>query len=119
MRDEQGDTPPPYFQALMMAFFATFALFLDALFLAPTMDLLFISDPALQYLAAAGFAALFTGWFELCGLHLLHARTLAHKRIAMAAGGLGVLTLSCGALARAPSPVRRRPRRKPTREFLS
>ena len=40
-----------------MATFALFALLLDTLFLAPTMDILNIADPALQFLAAAGFAA--------------------------------------------------------------
>ena len=68
IRKELGDTPPPYFHAIVMAVFAFFALALDALFLAPTMDILNIANPVLQLFAAAGFAALCTAYFELTGI---------------------------------------------------
>jgi hypothetical protein len=68
IQEELGDTPPPYFEAILMACCAVFALMLDTLFLAPVMDILNIADPALQFVAAAGFAALCTRYFELTGL---------------------------------------------------
>jgi len=100
IRKELGDTPPPYLQAVMMATFATFALFLDAVFLAPTMDILNVANPALQYLAAAGFAALFTAWFELSGLHYAEAKTIIHKRAALVAAGMGAFALIIWGLLR-------------------
>ncbi len=93
IRKELGDTPPPYFHAFLMAAFAFSALILDTLFLAPTMDILNISNPVLQYVAAAGFAALFTAWFEFTGLQFLNAKNIAHKRSAIVAAGLGVFSL--------------------------
>ncbi len=100
IRKELGDTPPPYVQAFMMAVFATFALFLDTVFLAPTMDILNIANPMLQYLAAAGFAALFTAWFELSGLHYAEAKTATHKRTALVAAGTGGFALIVWGLLR-------------------
>jgi hypothetical protein len=38
VRAELGDTPPPYFQAILMACGAVFALLVDTIFLAPTME---------------------------------------------------------------------------------
>src|SRR5580658_4345943 len=74
IRKELGDTPPPYFQAIVMACCALFALALDTLFLAPTMDILNIADPVFQYLAAAGMAALCTVYFELTFLLYIGAK---------------------------------------------
>lgn len=101
IRKELGDTPPPYFQAILMACFAIFALALDTLFLAPTMDILNIADPALQFLAAAGFAALCTAYFELTGLLYIGAeRSLPKRLTALAAGGIGVVSLMVWGLLR-------------------
>jgi hypothetical protein len=101
IRKELGDTPPPYFHAAVMAFFAFFALALDTLFLAPTMDILNIAHPVLQFLAAAGFAALCTAYFELAGLLYIGAKGSWPKRVtAFAAGGIGVLSLTVWGLLR-------------------
>lgn len=101
IRKELGDTPPPYFHAVVMAAFALFALTLDTLFLAPTMDILNIADPALQFLAAAGFAALCTAYFELAGLLYIGAKNSWPKRLtAIAAVGIGVMSLIVWGLLR-------------------
>jgi hypothetical protein len=101
IRKELGDTPPPYFHAVVMAAFALFALALDTLFLAPTMDILNIADPALQFLAAAGFAALCTCYFELTGLLYRGAEDSWPKRLtAICAGGIGVMSLTGWGLLR-------------------
>jgi hypothetical protein len=100
IRKELGDTPPPYFQAFVMAVFASFALLLDTVFLAPTMDILNVANPMLQYVAAAGFAALFTAWFELSGLHYAEAKTVIHKRSALVAAGIGGFALIVWGLLR-------------------
>ena len=94
IRKELGDTPQPYFHAVLMACFAFFALALDTLFLAPTMDILNIANLMLQYLAAMGFAALCTGYFELTGLLYIGAKDSLPKRLmAAAAGCVGALSL--------------------------
>lgn len=101
IRKELGDTPPPYFQAMLMAAFALFALALDTLFLAPTMDILNIANPALQFLAAAGFAALCTAYFELTRLLYIDAEGSWPKRLtAIAAGAVGVVCLMVWGLLR-------------------
>ena len=100
VRKELGDTPPPYFHALFMAFFGAFALFVDALILAPSMDMLGIADPALQYFVAAGFAMLFTTWFELCGFSYLRAKDRVHRALSLLAGCTAVLTLLVWGLLR-------------------
>jgi hypothetical protein len=100
LKKELGDTPPPYFHAMVMAVFGCFALLLDTLFLAPTMDILNVANPVLQYIAAAGFAALFTAWFELAGLHYANATTVVHKRSAIIAGAVGVFSLIVWGLLR-------------------
>jgi len=101
IRKEHGDTPPPYFHAIVMAVFALFALMLDTLFLAPTMDILNIANPALQFLAAAGFAALCTAYFELTGLLYIGAEDSWPKRLtAIAAGSIGVMSLMVWGLLR-------------------
>ncbi len=94
IRKELGDTPPPYFQAVVMAWCALFALALDTLFLAPTMDILNIADTTFQYLAAGGMAALCTAYFELTRLVYIGAGSSWQKRIpAIAVGGVGVISL--------------------------
>ena len=101
IRKELGDTPPPYFQAILMAAFALFALALDTLFLAPTMDILNIANPMLQFLAAAGFAALCTAYFELTRLLYMEAEGSWPKRLtAIAAGAVGVISLTVWGLLR-------------------
>lgn len=100
VRKELGETPPPYFHALFMAFFGAFALFVDAMILAPSMDMVGVADPALQYFVAAGFAMLFTTWFELCGLSYLRAKDRVHKGFSIAAGSAAVLTLLVWGLLR-------------------
>jgi hypothetical protein len=101
IRKELGDTPPPCFHAVLMAVFAFFALALDTLFLAPTMDILNIANPALQLLAAAGLAALCTAYFELTGHLYIEAKDSRPKRLmAIAAGGIGVVSLMVWGLLR-------------------
>ncbi len=101
IRRELGDTQPSYFQAILMACCALFALALDTLFLAPTMDILNIADPVLQYLAAAGIAALCTICFELTALLYIAAKNSWPKRLtAIAAGGGVVLCLTAWGLLR-------------------
>ena len=100
VRKELGDTPPPYFHAILMACFAFFALALDTLFLAPSMDILNIAHPALQYLAAAGLAALCTIYFDLAACFYIGAKNSGPRRLLAIArrrrrcfesGGLGLL----------------------------
>jgi hypothetical protein len=101
IRKELGDTPPPYFHAVVMAAFAFFALALDTLFLAPTMDILNIADPVLQFLATAGFAALCTCYLELTGLLYMGEKNSRPKRLtAIAAGAIGALSLTAWGLLR-------------------
>lgn len=101
IRAELGDTPPPYFQAILMAWCAVFALLLDTLFLAPTMDILNIARPVLQFIAALGFAALCTAYFELTGLLYMGAKGSLPKRLtAIAVGAVGVVSLSAWGLLR-------------------
>jgi len=101
IREEFGDTQPPYFQAILMACGAFFALIVDTLFLAPTMDILNIASPVLQFIAALGFAALCTAYFELTGLLYIGAKGSLPKRIAaVAVGAMGVISLSVWGLLR-------------------
>lgn len=101
IRKELGDTPPPYFQAVLMAAFACFALLLDTLFLAPTMDILNIASPALQFLAAAGLAALCTAYFELTGILYIEGKDAWPRRLtAIVAGSVGGLCLTIWGLLR-------------------
>jgi hypothetical protein len=101
IRKELGDTPPPYFQAFVLACCALFALALDTLFLAPTMDILNIAIPALQFLAATGFASLCTIYFELAGLLYMGAKNSRPQRLtAIALGTIGVVSLVAWGLLR-------------------
>lgn len=100
VRKELGDTPPPYFHALFMAVFGTFALFVDAFVLAPSMDMIGVADPLFQYVVAAGFAMLFTAWFELAGLSYLRARDNVHQGAAILAGSVAALNLVVWGLLR-------------------
>jgi hypothetical protein len=83
-----------------MALIGLFALLVDALILAPSMDMIGVADPAGQYVAAAGFAMLFTAWFELSGLYYLRARGLVQRSAAMVAGTMGILSLIVWGLLR-------------------
>jgi hypothetical protein len=101
VRKELGDTPPPYFQVIVMACCAFFALILDTLFLAPTMDILNIADPVFQFLAAAGMAALCTAYFELTGLLYIGAGRSWPKRLtAISVGTIGIMSLTVWGLLR-------------------
>lgn len=101
VRKEVGDTPPPFFHAVLMAIFALCALGLDTLFLAPSMDILNVANPALQFLAAAGFAALCTAWFEFAAvLYLRGEKNIAQRIIAVAAAGVGACCLIAWGLLR-------------------
>lgn len=101
VKKDLGDTPPPFFHAVLMAFFALFALGLDTLFLAPSMDILNVAHPVLQFLAAAGFAALCTAWFEFAAVLYIRAeRNLQQRIVAIAAAGLGVFCLIAWGLLR-------------------
>jgi len=101
IRKKFGDTPPPYFNATRMAFLAIVALAVDTLFLAPTMDILNISDPGFQFFAAAGVAGLCTLLFEWIGLLYIDAEGSWPKRVmAIAAGAVGVACLTVWGLLR-------------------
>jgi len=101
VKKDLGDTPPPFFHAIMMAVFAFFALALDTLFLAPSMDILNVAHPVLQLLAAAGFAALCTAWFEFAAvLYLRGEKSIAQRIIAVAAAGIGACCLIAWGLLR-------------------
>jgi hypothetical protein len=101
VKKELGDTPPPFFHAVLMAFFALFALALDTMFLAPSMDILNVAHPLLQILAAAGFAALTTAGFEFAAVLYLRAeRNVQQRVIAIAAAGLGAFCLIAWGLLR-------------------
>jgi hypothetical protein len=101
IRKELGETPPSYFQPILMACCAIFALTLDTIFLAPTMDILNIADPVLQFLAAAGFAALCTICFELTALYYIAAKdSWPKRRAAIAAGGVVFVCLAGWGLLR-------------------
>jgi len=100
IRKDLGETRPPYFHALVMGVFAACALVLDTLFLAPTMDILNIADPTLQYLAAVGVAALSTSIFESAGRNYQNARTVVEKRIAIVVALFGVFALVVWGLLR-------------------
>ncbi len=101
VKKDLGDTPPPFFHALLMVGFASTALALDALFLAPSMDILNVAHPALQMLAAAGVAILCTAWFEFAGqLYLRAGKNIAQRIIAVAAAGIGACCLIAWGLLR-------------------
>jgi len=101
IRKELGDTPPPYFHAILMTCLALFALTLDTLFLAPTMDILNIANSLFQYLGAAGMAALCTAYFDLTGILYIEAKNSLPKRLmAIAVGGVGVISLVVWGLLR-------------------
>lgn len=100
VRKELGDTPPPYVHALFMAFFGLSALVVDALVLAPSMDMIGVADPVFQYVVALGFAMLFTAWFELAGIAYLRARDHMHKGAAVLAGAVAALALIVWGLLR-------------------
>lgn len=101
VKKELGDTPPPFFHAMLMAVFAFSALALDTMFLAPSMDILNVANPALQFLAAIGFAALCTAWFEFAGvLYLRAAKNIPQRIIAVAAASIGACCLIAWGLLR-------------------
>jgi hypothetical protein len=101
VKKDLGDTPPPFFHAILMAVFALSALALDTLFLAPSMDILNVAHPVLQILAAAGFAALCTAWFEFAAvLYLRGEKSIAQRIIAVAAAGIGACCLIAWGLLR-------------------
>jgi hypothetical protein len=101
VKKDLGDTPPPFFHALLMVGFASIALSLDALFLAPSMDILNVAHPTLQLLAAAGVAILCTAWIEFAGvLYLRGGKNIAERIIAVAAASIGAGCLIAWGLLR-------------------
>jgi len=100
VRKELGDTPPPYFHAVVMGIFAAFAQVIDTLFLAPTMDILNIASTFLQYLGAAGLAAISTGIFEFAFRKHADAKNETDRQRAVAIGGTGALGLIAWGLLR-------------------
>jgi hypothetical protein len=101
VKKELGDTPPPYFHALLMVFFALAALAIDTLFLSSSMDMLNVALPALQFLAAAAVAMLCTAWFEFSGvLYLRAGKNTAQRIIAISAAGIGACCLIAWGLLR-------------------
>lgn len=101
IRKELGDVPPPFSHAILMIVFACFALVVDTLFLAPSMDILNVAYPALQFLAAAGMAALCTAWFEFSAVIYLRAgKNFTQRIVAVTAAGIGACCLIAWGLLR-------------------
>ncbi len=101
VKKDLGDTPPPFFHAILMVAFALSALAIDTLFLSPSMDILNVAHPALQMFAAAGVAMLCTAWFEFTGVLYLRAeKNIAQRVIAVAAAGIGACCLIAWGLLR-------------------
>jgi len=101
VKKDLGDTPPPFFHALLMVVFACSALAIDTLFLSPSMDILNVTLPALQMLAAAGVAMLCTAWFEFSAvLYLRAGKNIAQRIIAISAAGIGMCCLIAWGLLR-------------------
>jgi hypothetical protein len=101
VKKELGDTPPPCFHAILMIFFALAALTIDALFLAPSMDILNVTNLALQFVAATGIALLSTAWFESLGvLYQRAGKNLAQRVVAICAVLVGACCLLAWGLLR-------------------
>jgi hypothetical protein len=101
VKKDLGDTPPPFFHAVLMVIFAFSALAIDTLFLAPSMDILNVVHPALQFLAASGVALLSTAWFEFAALFYQRAgKNIQQRIIAMFAAGIGAFCLIAWGLLR-------------------
>lgn len=101
VKKDLGDTPPPFFHAILMVVFALSALAIDTLFLSPSMDILNVAVPALQILAAAAVAILCTAWFEFSGvLYLRAGKAITQRIIAVAAAGIGACCLVAWGLLR-------------------
>jgi hypothetical protein len=101
IREELGDVPPPFFHAALMVVFASFALAVDTLFLAPSMDILNVAHPVLQFLAAAGMAVFCTIWFEFAGVIYRRAgRNAAQRTTAVSAAVIGAFCLIAWGLLR-------------------
>ena len=101
VKKDLGDTPPPFFHAILMVVFAFAALAIDTLFLSPSMDILNVAQPVLQMLAAAGVAMLSTAWFEFSGvLYLRAGKNFAQRITAVSAAGIGACCLMAWGLLR-------------------
>lgn len=101
VKRDLGDTPPPFFHAILMVVFAFAALAIDTLFLSPSMDILNVAQPVLQMLAAAGVAMLCTAWFEFSGvLYLRAGKDFAQRITASSAAGIGACCLIAWGLLR-------------------
>jgi hypothetical protein len=101
VRAEIGDTEPPRAEAIAMAVFAAFSLGLDTVFITPGMDLMNVTDEALQFVAAAGLAVLATLYFHMCGSVLVSPKaTRLMKLAAGAVGGCGIIALAVWGLVR-------------------
>lgn len=86
VRSTLGDVPPPSSEAVVLGVFAAFTLALDAVFIAPSMDLMNVADPVLQFLAGAGLAVLATLLFHMTGSLMLSAKST--KLMKRAAGAV-------------------------------
>jgi hypothetical protein len=101
VRAELGDTPPPAAEAIAMGVFALFSLALDAIFIAPSMDLMNVTDEAWQFVAGAGLAVLCTLFFHMTGSVLVARKsTRLMKSIAATVGACGILALVVWGLLR-------------------
>lgn len=101
VRDTLGDVPPSSSEALVLGVFALFALALDAVFIAPSMDLMNVADPAFQFVAGAGLAVLATLLFHMTGSLMLSPKsTQLLKRAARAVAAGEVLALLVWGLLR-------------------
>jgi hypothetical protein len=101
IRREVGDTVPSIAEALAMAVFALFTLALDAIFIAPSMDVLSVADAALQFVAASGLAVFSTLFFHIAGSVLLAGKANRWMKFAAAiAGVVGGLALTVWGMLR-------------------
>lgn len=98
---ELGDTPPPAAEAVVTGVFALFSLALDAIFIAPSMDLMNVTDEAWQFVAGTGLAILCTLFFHMTGSVLIARKsTRLMKSIASAVGACGILAFIVWGLLR-------------------
>lgn len=101
VKKDLGDTPPPFSHAILMVVFAFAALAIDTLFLSPSMDILNVTIPVLQTLAAAAVAMLCTAWFEFSAvLYLRAGKNIAQRIIGITAAGIGACCLIAWGLLR-------------------
>jgi hypothetical protein len=97
-----GPHAPPVAVAVLVAGLALASLIIDAILLGPGLDMLGISDPVLQYVAAFGIAALAGVLFHFVHQNFMNPKVERSTRIIWRiAGGVAVCSLICWGILRA------------------